>query len=159
MKLLLVDDDPALHVWFRHKMLSVNKPWIRNAEVVFAHQPLENLEDYYQFHGAIFDYELGYIDQDGRRMTGLDICERIHTYQFAADAEGKRLRPQPRTRLMLLTGLNCKEMPIDAREYVDQIAYKHGSGYRHVDDAMSCIRALMRSIADSPETPVVADRT
>lgn len=146
MRLLLVDDTDLDRRAFQLMMKAPSMPWMRNVELIDRDKPLDNLEDYYEFDGAIFDQCLGLFNVHGNEVSGLQVCQSIHAYQYASDDAGNRTHRHRPTALMLLTGIDYRNIPFNARDYVDQIAYKHGSGDRHVDDVFGCVRALMRSI-------------
>lgn len=146
MRILLVDDDDGQRALFIAETTAEPTPWMRDVVLEDRATPLENIHDYYNYDAAIFDLHLKLYDTLGDEITGLRVCQLIHAYQYQRDDDGNRVHKECPTALMLLTGEDYSQIPINARDCVDQIAYKHGTGARHVDDSLGCSRAILRSI-------------
>lgn len=147
-KLLLIDDDPRHLKLFRDYLFAPANPLIADVDLITSRVPLATYDEYYQYDFVALDYHLKLFEPNGEELTGYRVAQRIHFYQYEEDGAGNRLRSRRASSLMLLTGSHHGALPIDTRDYVDQIAYKIGFSDRHVDDALGCLHAMLRSRAN-----------
>lgn len=127
IRLLVVDDSKVDRAYFQALLSAGDPPWTRNVEFCMASGPPSDLSVYGQYHGVILDLHLGAVN-------GLDIARQIHEYDW-------------RIPIMVMTGSDPSEIPLDTHDYVDCIAFKQaGAPDRMYDDLFGAVRCLLRQI-------------
>lgn len=128
MRIAIVENSRVDALAMRAKMRSGDNPFLRDIELVFFDKPLPSIEDYRQYDGVILDQHLG------DDILGTDIAQKIHAMDWHIP-------------IMLATGDEPYNLPSDARDYLDAIAYKNSVGRGKTEGEFGTIRAWLRQIA------------